>query len=102
MEKNDFIVCKKNYYGKDTNIAKIFKKPIFQEGKKYKILDIQEFGYAATAQTYMSSPGVMNSTILKLFKINNEVFTETLLSEYFYSKKEERNVKLQKIKKLQI
>jgi len=101
MEKNDFIVCKKNYYDK-TNIAKIFKKTIFQEGKKYKILDIQEIGYAASAQTYMSSPGVMTSTILKLFKINNEVFTETLLSEYFYSKKEERNVKLQKIKKLQI
>lgn len=80
MKEGDYITCKKNYY--KTEFNNFFQIPIFKRNQKYKISNIcyvwYNFGYS--------------------FYINNIRFNESDLNEYFYTLKEERKIKLDKIK----
>ena len=95
MKLGDKILCKKSYYGEYGAIKKLFKKPVFRKNKRYKIDFI-----------YLSPPysGEFSNIddFICYFEVNSCDYKASLISEYFYSNREERslerNLKLKKIK----
>jgi len=103
----DYLVCKKSFHKN----GKLFKNFIFKKNKKYKIqfiylvvndlpLEYHCYPYYNKGKsTFSNLPDVFG--YVKYFTIKNNDYNEFFLSEYFYSKKEERNLKLkQKLTKL--
>jgi len=137
MKVNDYLTCRRTSYEMSeiwnsidndkftSRIKNMFRKPIFQKNKKYRIRDINERTYSTnqTTSPYIVSPGIYPSfTTVKEYSIegcapcdfnwspgiipglfeNNVIFTETSLVNNFYTIKEERCMKLKKLKKLKI
>lgn len=101
METGDILLCKQNYY--DNNKTKLFKKPKFKKGQKYIITNVNIINNSPTALTYATI--TYSDYDYKFYtinsgqgKINEVVFSEIVLSDTFYTKREERNLKLKKIK----
>lgn len=91
MKEGDYITCKKNYYkhnGDDfkTEYNNLFKSPIFKRNQKYKISNIIIFN---------NCEWKLN---VNYYYINNIRFNKNDFNEYFYTLKEERKIKLNKIK----
>lgn len=93
MKVGDYLICKKSYYlhYEEDNIKnkfyRLFKTPNFKSGKKYLIIDF------LVNDDY---PYVINC---KFYKCEIKIkFDNDFISKYFYSKIEERKLKLKKIK----
>jgi hypothetical protein len=93
MKAGDYLICKKSYYiyyNEDTIINKInrfFKKPTFKKGEKYLLERILVNDYC---------PYVISCNLSSKFKIK---FEDEFVLKHFYSKVEERKLKLKKISK---
>ena len=81
MKKGEIVICKKDCFCNLINK----NKPYFTAGKFYKIIDIGETIVFIMGDKY----------IKPLFLV--EVNSLTYFHEYFYTKKELRKVKLEKI-----
>jgi hypothetical protein len=111
MKEGDFLVCKRTCYDfRDAiypnkehpkeNIPsfmekinnKFFRTPIYKKGKKYKI----EFIYNKVCSISRFNNDYV---IIILYRIGNEDFSESILSNTFMTPKEIRKLKLQKIAK---
>lgn len=100
MEINDKLTCKKTIYSFDEKKSKFnfFKKAIFKSGKKYEISNIHI--YTTHGCTACPIGGQVNVQInyTKIYNINGHEFDEILLDKFFNSKKEERRLKLKKLR----
>ena len=99
MQKGDYIVCKKNFYTSGVwpmsmNVKKLFQKSLFKKNQKYKIENIITHHLTNSGGTYLS----MVSTSMNVYYINGYPVSQPVMDLYFYTKKEERNIKLKKIK----
>ena len=86
MEIGDFITCKHNFSASSYNIT---IPVIFEKNKRYRIDNIQEY---TTSSTTVLIP--VSGVIIKNYFINYCLFLEKDIIEKFYSKREERKLKL--------
>lgn len=93
MKEGDYITCKKNYY--KTEFNNFFQIPIFKRNQKYKISNISYVWYSNSCATFGA---IIGGSWVNTVYINNIRFNESDLNEYFYTLKEERKIKLDKIK----
>lgn len=113
LKEGDYIVCKKDYYDGDhinydgsmdgiSYMKKILKKPIFKNGVKYKIEKISETVIPAggTSGTYNNSNHTPQYYHYKIYQIVGFIIglSERDIEILFYTKKEERALKLKKLK----
>ena len=100
MEINDKLTCKKTIYSfdKKNNKFNFFKKAIFKSGKIYEISNI--YIYTTHGCTACPIGGIVNvqKYHTKIYNINDHDFDEILLDKFFNSKKEDRRLKLKKLR----
>lgn len=106
--EGDFVVCKKNVYTDiyedsfQSKMSKLFKKPYFKKGQRYKIDRMTIFYWYNSGATYINYNLPGNQFLSPTYYIGKVILSEIQLDEYFYTKKEERNLKLNKLKKSQV
>ena len=86
MEIGDYITCKHNFSASSYNIT---IPVIFEKNKRYRIDNIQEYTTSSTTVLVRVS-----GSIIKNYFINYCLFLEKDIIENFYSKREERKLKL--------
>ena len=103
MKAGDILTCKKTYYSDSGGTFKskvnnmIFKKPLFKKGQKYKLINIRETSIQVTGSTY----SIQSSPSYNIFEVEGCIYALHIdfMKEMFYSLREERKMKLEKIKK---
>jgi len=111
MRVEYFLLCKKKYKG-DGIFGSLFKNSIFSKGQRYKItketitLATSSNPYSTTLTSnpypYITSTTSTTSTSFSwnYYSINGLPVTASFISEFFYTLKEERCLKLKKLDKL--
>jgi len=101
MRVEYFLLCKKKYKG-DGIFGSLFKNSIFSKGQRYKIT--KETITLATNYPYPYITSTTSTTSTSFswnnYSINDLPVTASFISEFFYTLKEERCLKLKKLDKL--
>ena len=103
MKAGDILTCKKTYYSDSGGTFKekvnnmIFKKPIFRKGQKYKLINIHLGSAPYTGLTY----SIKTPPLYDIYEVEGCKYALHIdfMKEMFYSLREERKIKLEKIKK---
>ena len=112
MNEGDFLTCKRTLYNtndifKDEilsykeRISNFFRTPVFKKNNKYQI-KLKSSALVSTNSTTANpqnpSTSPISAIMVNYYKINNCVFTDVVMDRLFYTKSEERYMKLKHLK----